>query len=89
MAYKLSNFLMVGFKHNRPLSQREKNFNLTLNKCRVTIEHAFALLKGRFRRLKLLETQKLDLIALLIVSACILHNVCIAIIGHQENKRTP
>ncbi|KAF2901953.1 hypothetical protein ILUMI_04235 [Ignelater luminosus] len=63
LAYKLSNFFMVGFKHNRPLSQREKN--------------AFALLKGRFRRLKLLETQSLDLIAMLIVSACILHNVCI------------
>ncbi|KAF2902072.1 hypothetical protein ILUMI_04114 [Ignelater luminosus] len=35
-AYKLSNFLMVGFKHNRPLSQLEKNFNIILNKCRVT-----------------------------------------------------
>jgi hypothetical protein len=43
----------------------------------VTIEIAFALLKGRFRRLKMLETVRLDFISLLIVSGCILHNICI------------
>lgn len=36
-----------------------------------------ALLKGRFRRLKFLETVRHDLAVMNIVAACILHNVCI------------
>jgi hypothetical protein len=59
------------------LTLRKKNFNVILSKSRVTIERAYALLKGRFRRLKKLETVRLDLIALLIISGCILHNICI------------
>ncbi|KAJ8943788.1 hypothetical protein NQ314_009655, partial [Rhamnusium bicolor] len=69
--------LMVGFKDNGRLTLRQKNFNVILSKIRVKIENAFALLKGRFRRLKFLETIRLELAALLIISACILHNVCI------------
>ncbi|CAH1373259.1 unnamed protein product [Tenebrio molitor] len=77
LAYKLETHLLVGFKNNRNITQREKNFNYILSKARVTIEIAFALLKGRFRRLKMLETVRLDFISLLIVSGCILHNICI------------
>lgn len=33
--------------------------------------------KGRFRRLKLMETVRLDLIPMQIMSACILHDICI------------
>lgn len=77
LAYKLSQNVLVGFKQNRALNERETKFNVTLSKCRVCIEHTFALLKGRFRRLKFVESQKLDVIVLLIISACILHNICI------------
>lgn len=77
LAYKLDTNLLVGFKNNGHLTDAQKNFNYVLNKARVTIENAFALLKGRFRRLKLLETVRMDFISLLIVSGCILHNVCI------------
>lgn len=77
LAYKLSEKLIVGFKNIGGLTNRQKNFNKKLSQCRVVIENAFAYLKGRFRRLKYLETVKLDLISLLIVSGCILHNICI------------
>jgi hypothetical protein len=77
LAYKLETNLLVGFKNNGNITLREKNFNYILNKSRVTIENCFALLKGRFRRLKMLETVRLDLIPLLIVTGCILHNICI------------
>ncbi|KAJ8955932.1 hypothetical protein NQ314_006781 [Rhamnusium bicolor] len=73
LAYKLHTNLMVGFKDNGHLTLRQKNFNVILSKIRVKIENAFALLKGRFRRLKFLETIRLELAALLIISACILH----------------
>ncbi|XP_018404621.1 PREDICTED: putative nuclease HARBI1 [Cyphomyrmex costatus] len=77
LAYKLSSYLLVGFKDVGGLTEREKNFNKKLSQCRVRIENAFAYLKGRFRRLKYLETVRLDLICLLIVSACIMHNISI------------
>lgn len=77
LAYKLSTYLMVGFKRNQQLNARQMNYNVTLSKIRAIIENAYALLKGRFRRLKYLETVRLDLVSLLIVSACILHNICI------------
>lgn len=77
LAYPLSDKLIVGFKNNGNLNNLQQNFNRKLNKARVVIEHAFAFLKGRFRRLKYLETIRLDLASLLIVSSCILHNICI------------
>lgn len=77
LAYKLSSKLLVGFKNIGPLTDRQKNFNKKLSQNRVLIENAFAYLKGRFRRLKFMETVRLDLIVLLVVSACIMHNICI------------
>jgi hypothetical protein len=73
----LSSNLLVGFKDYGNLTNRQRNFNYYLSSARAVIENAFALLKGRFRRLKSLDTVKLDLVALLIVSSCILHNICI------------
>lgn len=77
LAYKLSTNILVGLKNNRVLSLREKNFNVLLSKQRVKIENAFGLLKGRFRRLKMLETVRVELIPLIIVCSCIMHNICI------------
>ncbi|KAK5648278.1 hypothetical protein RI129_003170 [Pyrocoelia pectoralis] len=77
LAYKLSPTLMVGFKNFGNMTQREINFNKKLSMCRIEIENAFALLKGRFRRLKFIETVRLDLISAFIVTAAILHNACI------------
>ncbi|XP_030747092.1 uncharacterized protein LOC115875718 [Sitophilus oryzae] len=59
LAYNLSDYMMVSFKSNINLSNRQENFNIKLSQIRVHIENAFALLKGRFRRLKFMETGKL------------------------------
>lgn len=77
LAYKLSRYLLVDFKNIGPMTVRQKNFNYKLSQCRVVIENVFGYLKGRFRRLKYLETIRTDLIALLIVAGCIMHNLCI------------
>jgi hypothetical protein len=86
LAYKLSSTLMVGFKNHGNLTLRQKNFNVILSKSRVTIERAYALLKGRFRRLKKLETVRLDLIALLIISGCILNGDLLEGVIDLENE---
>ncbi|KAK4882566.1 hypothetical protein RN001_005885 [Aquatica leii] len=77
LSYKLSPTLMVGFKNFGNMTEREINLNKRLSMCRIDIENAFALLKSRFRRLKFIETIRLDLISAFIVTAAILHNACI------------
>lgn len=44
---------------------------------RQVIERAFALLKGRFRRLKYLHMNVADLILYVILACCVLHNLCL------------
>nr|XP_015839411.1 PREDICTED: uncharacterized protein LOC103312416 [Tribolium castaneum] len=76
LTYKLSTRLIVPFKNNSLLTARQRQFNKFHSSKRVKIENAFALLKERFRRLKLMETIRMDLLVLLIVTGCILHNAC-------------
>jgi DDE superfamily endonuclease len=74
-AYPLEKCLMVPYRYNGHLTQTQKNFNYQLSTSRCTIERAFALLKGKFRRLKYLDMNDLDAVPQVIISACVLHNV--------------
>lgn len=49
------------------------------------IERAFALLKGRFRRLKYLHVDMIHEIPRTILACCVLHNLCLQ--GFHENER--
>ncbi|XP_066595829.1 putative nuclease HARBI1 [Prorops nasuta] len=73
-AYPLSSFLLVPYKDNGHLSQEQQRLNQRLSSTRSTIERTFALLKGKFRKLKYLEMSNISLINYAIASACILHN---------------
>ncbi|TGZ57063.1 Nuclease harbi1 [Temnothorax longispinosus] len=44
---------------------------------RQVIERAFALLKGRWRRLKYLDMNRDDVIPFTIIACCVLHNICL------------
>jgi hypothetical protein len=48
-----------------------------LSKTRVCIEHAFGLLKGRFRRLKYLEMYEIEDIVTFVICCTTLHNLCL------------
>lgn len=77
LGYPLKPWCMTSYKRTRPLSVDEENFNTRLSECRTSIERAFALLKGKFRRLKYIENVIPDLISGIIIGCCILHNICI------------
>ncbi|TGZ56701.1 Nuclease harbi1, partial [Temnothorax longispinosus] len=73
----------------------QKRFNDILSKVRQVIERAFALLKGRFRRLKYLDMNRTDMIPFVIIACTVLHNICLEkldenieeyIIEGQENE---
>jgi hypothetical protein len=77
-AYGLSPILITGFKGKATKDQTR--FNRKLNHHRVRVEHAFGLLKGRFRSLRGLriDIDSRDKIhdATMHVSACVvLHNI--------------
>ena len=44
---------------------------------RVTVDRAFGLLKGRFARLHNINQKKIEIIVQTILTACVLHNICI------------
>lgn len=62
--------------------QAQKNFNTVLLSKRSVIERTFALLKGRFRRLKFLDIN-VDKIPYVIIACTVLHNICLD--GIDEN----
>lgn len=48
-AYKLHENLLVPYRDNGHLTERERNYNFCHASARIVIERAFGLLKGRFR----------------------------------------
>ena len=52
-------------------------YNYIHSSIRTTIERAFGLLKGRFRRLKYLDQENVETMTNTIAAACCLHNICI------------
>jgi hypothetical protein len=85
-AYPLKTWLMTGFKNNGKLNTREqRHFNYRISSTRMKIEHTFGLLKGRFRKLKvMMDVYKVEDIPLLVTSACVLHNFCLINEGNVE-----
>lgn len=80
-AYPLRKWLVTPYRDNGHLTEEQKRFNNYLSANRVVIERAFALLKGRFRRLKYLDTE-LENGVDIILSCCILHNICL--LKHED-----
>ncbi|XP_018566981.1 putative nuclease HARBI1 [Anoplophora glabripennis] len=84
-AYPIKTFIMVPFKDNGHLTQRQRNYNMCLSKTRVVIEQAFGMLKGCWRRLKFLNMYRLQNMKYMIICACILHNIRLKYVKHNIN----
>ncbi|CAI6359314.1 unnamed protein product [Macrosiphum euphorbiae] len=77
-AYTLHEHLMVPYRDNGHLTQKQKNFNFCHSSARMAIERSFGLVKGRFRSLlTTLDMKRVDLIPKYIIACCILHNICL------------
>lgn len=51
----------------------------------MVIERSFALLKGRFRRLKYVDIDIIANVSDLVMACCALHNICLATDEHIED----
>ena len=76
-AYPLLTQLIVPYWDTGRLTHRQMKFNHALSQSQCVIEHACALLKGRFKRLKYLDMVRVDLVPRVIMACCVLHNLCI------------
>lgn len=78
VAYGLTTILITGFKGETNNIQKE--FNHRLSSARMTIEHAFGLLKGRWKslsclRVHIITRQDIDLVSMHISACVVLHNL--------------
>jgi DDE superfamily endonuclease len=77
-AYPSLSWLVKPFKDYGTLTDQQKSFNFIVASTRTIVEHSFGLLKTRFRRLMhFTEHLCLNLVVNLILSACVLHNICL------------
>ena len=84
-AYLTRRWLLTPVRDNGHLTDQQKKYNQYHSSNRVVIERAFALLKGRFRRLKYLETAKANTSVEIIMMCCALNNICILTIDDIED----
>ncbi|XP_054720598.1 putative nuclease HARBI1 [Uloborus diversus] len=80
-AYPLHRLLLTPFRDNGHLTRQQVKYNEKLSKTRQTVERAFGLLKGKFRRLIKCEMSDTHWIPTLIMACCVLHNI-----ARRENR---
>ena len=76
-AHPQSNWLVSPFVDRRNLTVAQKRFNKTHADLRSVIERSFALLFGRWRRHRYIDMNRFEWIPAVILSACVLYNICI------------
>ncbi|KAI4454177.1 hypothetical protein MML48_10g00015058 [Holotrichia oblita] len=76
-AYPLLSWCITPYIDRGNLQPKHIHFNKQHSKMRSSIERAFALLFGRFRRLKYIDMNRVDLIPDTVLAACVLHNLCL------------
>ena len=76
-AYPLLEWCIPPYIERQQLTPQQSNFNNAHAKTRQVVERSFALLFGRFRRLKYLDMNRTDLIPSTVIACCVLHNICL------------
>jgi DDE superfamily endonuclease len=76
-AYPSLRWIIPPFRDNGRLTATQRDFNHIHSSTRIIVENAFALLKGRFRKLKYVSMNSVDEIPSVVLSCCVLHNICI------------
>jgi len=77
-AYPVLASVLTPWKRSGNLSAMQVNFNKMLSADRTAIERAFALLKGKCRRVKYLDVNSVETASRIVSAACVIHNMYIA-----------
>ena len=76
-AFPILDWLTTPFRDFGNLTLEQKRFNKAHSQCRQVIERAFGMLKCRFRRLLRFDISDITLLVDSVLSACVLHNLCL------------
>ncbi|KAK8771866.1 hypothetical protein V5799_024894 [Amblyomma americanum] len=76
-AYPIREYMITPFRNYGTMTRAMISFNYRHAATRVKIENAFGMLKKRFRQLRFVEFHTVDKITQLILSCCVLHNICL------------
>lgn len=76
-AYPNREWLITSYKNYGNITRRKKKFNYIHAKTRVSIECAFGLLNGRWKRLLYLNKTNIENAPNVILTCCFLHNFCL------------
>lgn len=76
-AYPSLRWLVTPHKDNGQLTEEERLYNYKHSATRIVVEHAFGILKGRFRRIRCFENLNIEVITKFVIASCVLHNMCI------------
>ncbi|XP_077384014.1 uncharacterized protein LOC144022774 isoform X2 [Festucalex cinctus] len=75
-AYPLKSWLLKPFNDNGRLTMQQLIYNNKTSRARITVEHAFGRLKGRWRCLLNRNDCQLDKVKSMVITCCVLHNLC-------------
>uniref|UniRef100_A0A3B3SZE8 Uncharacterized protein n=1 Tax=Paramormyrops kingsleyae TaxID=1676925 RepID=A0A3B3SZE8_9TELE len=70
-------FICAPKRDNGRLTEAEHQLNARINRGRFIVEQAFGYLKCKWRRLRDLQNTRIDIVVMVIMAACFLHNMCI------------
>ncbi|KAJ8391892.1 hypothetical protein AAFF_G00083630 [Aldrovandia affinis] len=69
-------FIITPKRDNGALTVQDQQRNTNICRGRVVVEQAFGRVKYKWRRMRDLQNTRLDVVVMLIMSACMLHNLC-------------
>lgn len=84
-AYPVTGWCIPPFINRTRLTAPQILFNKKQASARSIIERSFALLFGRFRRLRYLDMNRIEFIPATILASCVLHNICLEY-GDEANE---
>lgn len=70
-------FVLTPKRDNGALTEADEQRNAEISRGRVIVEQAFGCLKCRWRRLRDVQNTRTDVVVMIILAACFLHNLCL------------
>ncbi|KAJ8978157.1 hypothetical protein NQ317_016860 [Molorchus minor] len=74
-AYPCLKHVLTPYRDSGNLNAIERNYNYTLSRCRINIEHTFGILKQKFRQLYHLKLRNISSICHFIKACCVTYNL--------------
>ncbi|KAL2095622.1 hypothetical protein ACEWY4_007770 [Coilia grayii] len=81
-------FILTPKRDNGALTDADRRQNYNISRGRVIVEQAFGRMKCKWRRLRDLQNTRMDVVVMIIMAACFLHNFALgALDGCDEHPK--